>query len=115
MMGIFLSCYNENDQEFMMEYLALLEVPSTKSAVLLDEPVKILKEREIDPQKTRFCRLDGTNSMSGEISGLQRSIRHISPHSMYVNYRCLRLALCFKHLIDQFSWLTKLDKLLLVL
>ena len=98
-----------------MEYLALLEVPSTKSAVLLDEPVKILKEREIDPQKTRFCRLDGTNSMSGEISGLQGSIRHISPHSMYVNYRCHRLALCFKHLIGQFSWLTKLEKLLLVL
>ena len=51
--------------------------------------------------------------MSGEISGLQRRIRHISPHSMYVNCRCHRLALCFKHLIDQFSWLAKLDKLLL--
>ena len=113
MMGIFLSCYNEGDREFVMEYLALLEVPSTKSAVLLDELVKILKEREIDPQKTRFCCLDGTNSMSGEISGLQRRIRHISPHSMYVNCRCHRLALCFKHLIDQFSWLAKLDKLLL--
>ena len=55
MMGIFLSCYNEGDREFVMEYLALLEVPSTKSAVLLDELVKILKERETDPQKTRFC------------------------------------------------------------
>ena len=72
-----------------------------------------MKEREIDPQKTRFCCLDGTNSMSREISGLQRRIRHISPHSIYVNYRCHRLALCFKHLIDQFSWLAKLDKLLL--
>ena len=44
MIGIFLSCYNEDDREFVMEYLALLEVPSTKSAVLLDELVKILKE-----------------------------------------------------------------------
>ena len=51
--------------------------------------------------------------MSGEISGLQRRIRHISPHSMYVSCRRHRLALCFKHLIDQFSWLAKLDKLLL--
>ena len=51
--------------------------------------------------------------MLGKISGLQRRIRHISPHSMYVNCRCHRLALCFKHLIDQFSWLAKLDKLLL--
>ena len=39
-MGIFLSGYNEDDQEFVMEYLALLEVPSTKSAVLLEEQVK---------------------------------------------------------------------------
>ena len=42
---------NEDNQEFVMEYLALLEVPSTKSAVLLDELVKILKEREMDPKK----------------------------------------------------------------
>ena len=96
-MGIFLSGYNEDDQEFVMEYLALLEVPSTRSAILLDELAKILKERE----------------MWGEISGLQRRICHISPHSIYVNCRCHRLALCFKHLIDQFSWLAKLDKLLL--
>ena len=100
MMGIFLSCYNENDREFVMEYLALLEVQSTKSAVILDELAKIWKEREIDPQKTRFCCLDGTDSMSGEISGLQRRIRHISPHSMHVNCSCHRLTLCFKHLID---------------
>ena len=53
--------------------------------------------------------------MLGERSGLQRRIHHISPHSMCVNCRCHRLALCFKHLIDQFSWLTKLDKLLLEL
>ena len=113
MIGIFLSWYNEDDREFVMEHLALLEVPSTKSAVLLDELVKILKKWEIDPQKTRFCCLDGTNSMLGEISSLQRRIRHISPHSMFINCRCHRLALCFKHLICQFSCLAKLDKLLL--
>ena len=89
----------------------MLEVPSTKSAVLLDVLVKILRERETDPQKTRFCSLDGTNSMSGETSGLHRKTRHISPHSTYVNCRGHKLALCFKYLIDQSSWLAKLDKL----
>ena len=44
MMGIFVSCYNEDDWEFVVEYLALLEVQSTKSAILLDELVKILRE-----------------------------------------------------------------------
>ena len=102
MMGIFLICYNEDNQEFEMKYLAQSEVPSTKSAALLDQLVKILKEQEKYPQKTRFCCSDGTNSMSAEISGLQRRIRHISLHSMDVNCRCHRLALCFKHLTDQF-------------
>ena len=32
---------------------------------------------------------------------------------MYVNCRCHRLALCFKHPINQFSWQAKLAKLLL--
>ena len=48
-MGIFLICYNKDNWKFAMEHLALLEVLSTKSAVLLDELVKILKEQEIDP------------------------------------------------------------------
>ena len=47
------------------------------------------------------------------MSGLQTRICHISPRSMYVNCRCHIVALCFKHLIDQFSWLAKLEKLLL--
>ena len=51
MMGIFLSCYNEDGWEFVMEYLALLEVSSTKSAFLLDKLVKILKEGENRPTK----------------------------------------------------------------
>ena len=70
----------------------LVRSSPTKSAILLDELAKILKERE----------------MWGEISGLQRRICRISLHSIYVNCRCHRLALCFKHLIDQFSWLAKL-------
>ena len=35
MMGIFLSCFNEDDHEFVMEYPALLEVPLTKSLFFL--------------------------------------------------------------------------------
>ena len=91
----------------------MLVTPSHPKCVLLDKLVKILKEQEKDLQKTRFCCLDGTNSMLGEISGLQRRICHTSPHSIYVNCRCHGVALCFKHLTDQFSWLAKLDKMLL--
>ena len=38
--GYILKSLNEGNREFVMEYLALLEVPSTKSAVLLEEQVK---------------------------------------------------------------------------
>lgn len=51
MMDIFLSCYDEEDQEFIIKYLALWKIPSTKSAVLLDTLIKLLKEWETDPQK----------------------------------------------------------------
>ena len=61
-----------------MEYLALLDVPSAKSAILLEKLVKILKEPEINPQKIRFCYLDGANSMLGEIPGLQKRICHMA-------------------------------------
>ena len=54
MMDIFLSCYDEEDQEFMIKYLALRKIPSTKSAVLLDTLIKLLKEWETGPQKLDF-------------------------------------------------------------
>ena len=67
----------------------------------------------MDIKRTRFCCLDGTNSMSGRSTGLQRRIRHLSPHSIYINCRCHRLALCFKHLIGDYNWLNGIDTLLL--
>ena len=77
-MGIFLSCYNEDNQEFVMEYLALSEVPSRKSAVLLDVLVKILKEQERDPRKTRFLllRLDKFN-VGRNIRSPKKNFSHI--------------------------------------
>ena len=50
MLDICLSCYNEEDYEFMMEYLDFLQIPSTKSDALLEKLKGILKRREIDPQ-----------------------------------------------------------------
>ena len=42
------SYYSEEDQEFGMEYLALLKIPSTKSAVLLDKLSAIFRDGEIN-------------------------------------------------------------------
>ena len=61
----------------------------------------------------RFYGLDGTNSMSGEITGLQRRLRYLSPDMKYINCRNHRLALMFMHLLKEFKGLQDVDQLLL--
>ena len=90
-----------------------MEVSSTKSGLLLEKITIVLKGRNIDIKDTSFCCLDGTNSVSGETSGLQRRLCNAAPHSMYVNCRCNWFALWFKHLIKVFPWLSTIDTLLL--
>ena len=113
MMGLFLSAYDETSKKVVVEFVSLAAVSSTQSAILMDKVREILSENNIDISKTRFSCLDGTNAMSGEHTGLQRRIRHLAPFSIYVNCRCHRLALCFKHLFERFPWLESVDKLLL--
>ena len=57
--------------------------------------------------------MDGTNTMSGERSGLQRRFRHEVPHSKYVNCRNHKLALVFVHLLPNFKPLQNVDSVLL--
>ena len=51
--------------------------------------------------------------MSGQHNGVQRRIRNHAPHAVYINCRCHRLPLSFKHLMDDFPWLKTVDSLLL--
>ena len=113
MMGLFLSAYDEGTNKVVVEFVQITSVSSTQSAILMDKVRDIMTENGLDIEKTRFSCLDGTNSMSGEHTGLQRRIRHFAPFAIYVNCRCHRLALCFKHLFELFPWLESLDKLLL--
>ena len=43
-------------------------------------------------------------------TGLQKRIRNVVPFSIKINCRCHHLALCFKHLLDQLSWLESIDR-----
>ena len=81
--------------------------------MIIDKIKKVLSERGIDISRTRFVCFDDTNAMSGEKAGVQRRNRCEAPFSIYVNCRCHRLALCFKHLVNKFPWLSEIDKLLL--
>ena len=67
----------------------------------------------INISNTHFSCLDGTNAMSAEHTGLQRRMQNLAPFSIYVNCRCHRLALFFKHLFGQFPWVETVDTLVL--
>ena len=70
-------CINGSSKEetkFILEHLPIAEVPSTKSAVLLDKLVELLKRYNTDPHRIRLLFLDGTKSMSVEKSDIQRQI-----------------------------------------
>ena len=113
MMGIFISCLDEDQNEFALEYFQLVECAGTDAAALLELISKTVASRGIEINRMRFSCLDGTNTMSGHATGLQRRLRNLAPHAMYINCRCHRLALCFKHLMKQFPWLDSIDGLLL--
>ena len=51
--------------------------------------------------------------MSGIHSDLQQQLRNHAPHAIYINWCCHRLALCFKHLFEEFPCLQSIDSLLL--
>ena len=72
MMGLFLGCFDKIEKEFMLEYLPLVEVSSTKSDLLLDKITSFKRMKHLISNYTRFCCFDGTNSLSEETSQLQR-------------------------------------------
>ena len=113
MMGLFLSAYDEEKKEVVIEFVSIASVSSTKSEVLMSKVQEILLNNNIDISNTRFSCLHGTNAISGEHTGLQRRIHNLAPFSIYVNCRCHRLALSFKYLLGQLPWLESIDTLLL--
>ena len=113
MLGIFMILFDEKKKEFNMDFISLVEVSSTNFETVMCAIEKVLREKDIDIEKTRFCCLDGTNSMLDQHNRVQRRMRDHAPHVVYINCRCHRLALCFKHLMDDFPWLKTVDSLLL--
>ena len=113
MLGIYISLFDETNKEFNMDFISLVEVSSTNSETVMCAIEKVLCEKDIGIEKTQFCCLDGTNSMSGQHNVVQRQIRNHAPHAVYINCRYHRLALCFKHLMNHFPRLKTMDSLLL--
>ena len=88
MMGLFLSAYDEEEKELTLEFVSIASIASTKFEVLMDKVQEILLN---DVSKTRFSCLEGTNTMPGESTGLQRRICYVASFSIEINCRYNRL------------------------
>ena len=98
------------------KFLGVVEVVGSKGAKALCQIIcEVLREKGVDINQLRFNGFDGTNTMSGEISGLQRRLQHLVTHAKYVNCRNHRLALVFVYLISKFQVLADVDALILAI
>lgn len=102
------------------DYIALVNLnasdnksESRTAKGLLDSITSLFKAKGIHIGNVCFSAFDGTNTMSGSNSGLQRRIRHMAPHSIYINCRNHRLALVFVHVSKKHTCLQDLDALLI--
>ena len=115
-LSVFIRYVDSDTCKVREEYLGLVEIIGSKGAEALCQKIcEILIEKGIEVTQLRFHGLDGTNTMSGEISGLQRRLKHKVPHSKYVNCRNHRLSLVFVHLMPKFKNLSQVDANLLAI
>ena len=91
--------YDKEENEVTLEFVFIASVASTKYEVLMDKIQEILLQ-------TPFL-------VSVLVSKGGFGIRNVDPFSIYVNCRCHRLALCFKHLFDQLPSVESIYRLLL--
>ena len=113
-LSIFIRYVDADTHQISEKFLGLVEVVGSKGAsALCDKICEVLLEKGIDMQQMRFNGFDGTNTMSGEISGLQRRFRHLVPHVKYIKCRNHRLALVFVHLLPKYKPLTGVDAVII--
>ena len=97
-------------------FLCLVLLGSSKSvSALYKAIVTVFSYRNLNIKNIFFNVFDRTNTNSGSIGGLQRSVPFESPFSKYINCRSHRFALAFVHLTRKHEVLGKLDSLLLQL
>ena len=71
-LSIFIRYVDSDSHEVKEEFLGLVEVVGSKGAEALFKLIcEVLQDKGVDINQMRFNGFDGTNTMSGETSGLQ--------------------------------------------
>lgn len=94
-------------------YLGIVNVENMTAEGLMGTMSDFLIAKGIDIEKVMFVAFDGCNTMSGSVKGVQRLFCHHSVYSIYVNCRNHKLALCFKHVMKDYSILQETDACLI--
>ena len=99
----------------LQKFMKMVKLTTSKKAIGLYETlINAFSAKGIEPSKViRFSGLDDKNAMNEERKELQRLVRHTSPHSLHINCRNHRLALCLVHLLPKYDALTRFDTLLI--
>lgn len=97
------------------KYFGLINLRNSSAESITGEIEKICIAKHVEISKCLFIALDGARVMSGEHSGVQRRIKHLSPHCNYINCRNHKLALIFVHLLKMYDSLKAVDSLLISL
>ncbi|XP_033761513.1 uncharacterized protein LOC117343277 [Pecten maximus] len=96
-------------------FLGIVHINKTDSLTLTDAIQRFFLAKGVSLENLRFVAFDGTNSMSGCNTGVQRRLRNVSPLSVYMNCRAHKLALVMVHLmkIKEYDILQQVDSCLL--
>ena len=79
-LAIFIRYVDSDCHQVKEEFLGVVEVVGSKGAEVLGQIIcEVLREKGVDINQLRFIGFDGTNMMSGKISGLQRRLQHLVP------------------------------------
>lgn len=111
-LALYVSYFDSVDNVVHTDFISIVHVTQTTAAALTNTIKSVFLAKGIEMKKVHFSGLDGTNAMSGEVSGLQRRLRNLAPHMLYMNCRNHRLALVLVHMMKQFEFISDIDSLL---
>ena len=81
------------DRKAVEHYLGIIRAHEVDAGALTRYLLDFLGSKGIDIKKLRELGFDGTNTMSGQKSGVQLRIRRHAPSAMFVHCRCHQLQL----------------------
>ena len=81
-------------------FLGILRAHETDAQSLTKYLLDFIRDKNIDINAIRGLGFDGTNTMSGARTGVQRRVRVHAPSALYVHCRCHQLQLASVHAAD---------------